>query len=211
MSYWAIICWLCMTTQISRPENTRNTSEKNQQGWSSPSFGVSRLEKIPLCFVNLTDKLETLWALLAGLPASYSPTWAGTGRVSHLPWAHQAQSRSPRCSHRELWGDPSSSNRGWCTPYSPSWRGVFISLLSLGHSPCLSVAQGAQAGPSAGPSACPTEDTAGTGVRHTQEHTLSCCFTCLNHNMAFHQRPLFHKDKNRILLPISLMLHRPAD
>lgn len=95
-----------MTTQISRPENTRNTSEKNQQGWSSPSFGVSRLEKIPLCFVNLTDKLETLWALLAGLPASYSPTWAGTGRVSHLPWAHQAQSRSPRCSHRELWGHP---------------------------------------------------------------------------------------------------------
>lgn len=83
MSYSAIICWLCMTTQISRPENTRNTSEKNQQGWSSPSFGVSRLEKIPLCFVNLTDKLETLWALLAGLPASYSPTWTGTGRVCH--------------------------------------------------------------------------------------------------------------------------------
>lgn len=57
-----------VTAQTSRPENTRNRSEKNQQGCPSPSFEMSRLEKIPLYFLNLMHGLETLWPSLLSIP-----------------------------------------------------------------------------------------------------------------------------------------------
>ena len=55
-----------MTAQTSRPENTRNRPEKNQQGWAPPSFEISRWEKFPC----------TYWTWCTYLKPSSLPCWA---------------------------------------------------------------------------------------------------------------------------------------
>lgn len=138
LDHYADFAWICVHEFPGL--RTQEIEQKNQQGWSSPSFEISRLEINSTVLPEYNAQTWNPLAFLADLSASCNPNWTGTGPVcdkhgvSTSPGPHHDQSRSSCCSYRELGKFQQLKQKlVYILQLQMMW-GFFISVVSLGQS-----------------------------------------------------------------------------